>query len=405
MWTNFFEKSKNNDSIQPQSSEIDLSELSQAIMTEQLKNKVTELENKVAELAIELKKKNEPKIEEYKDVNVTIIEAKDVSLHIFKTLPEFTGERNQYATWRTMTKTAIKLLDNHKETMRYFEALMIIRNKITGTASTILNNYNTAFNFEAIIDRLDFTYADKRPIYILEQELQVLQQNKLSLDEFYDKVNEKLNCIVNKINMTYKEKHTAMAFIEGANEKALRTFITGLNNRRGEILYASNPSSLPEAYARLQTIMNDQARITFANRFNQRDNEKEKSYEMRNPQFKFKETSQRPYQSNQNVRSSPKFTQPEPMEVDKSSIYANVGGSSNKTKGQFNPANKREFTKNSQGSSQPYAKYQRINKMENETNYAKTIVEDHQPEDISDDDFEENSSTVSCSKSSIFLGE
>ena len=205
--------------------------------------------------------------------------------------------------------------------------------------------------------------------------------------------------------MTYKEKHTAMAFIEGANEKALRTFITGLNNRRGEILYASNPSSLPEAYARLQTIMNDQARITFANRFNQRDNEKEKSYEMRNPQFKFKETSQRPYQSNQNVRSSPKFTQPEPMEVDKSSIYANVGGSSNKIKGQFNPANKREFTKNSQGSSQPYAKYQRINKMENETNYAKTIVEDHQPEDISDDDFEENSSTVSCSKSSIFLGE
>lgn len=405
MWTNFLEKNKNNDSIQPQSSEIDLSELSQAIMTEQLENKITELENKVAELAIELKKKNEPKIEEYKDVNVTITEANDVSLHIFKTLPEFTGERNQYATWRTMTKTAIKLLDNHKETMRYFEALMIIRNKITGAASTILNNYNTAFNFEAIIDRLDFTYADKRPIYILEQELQVLQQNKLSLDEFYDKVNEKLNCIVNKINMTYKEKHTAMAFIEGANEKALRTFITGLNNRRGEILYASNPSSLPEAYARLQTIMNDQARITFANRFNQRDNEKEKSYEMRNPQFKFKETSQRPSQSNQNIRSSPKFTQPEPMEVDKSSIYANVGGNSNKTKGQFNPANKREFTKNSQGSSQPYAKYQRINKMENETNYAKTIVEDHQPEDISDDDFEENSSTVSCSKSSIFLGE
>lgn len=338
-------------------------------------------------------------------MNVTIIEAKDVSLHIFKTLPEFTGERDQYATWRTMTKTAIKLLENHKETMRYFEALMIIRNKIIGAASTILNNYNTAFNFEAIIDRLDFTYADKRPLYILEQDLLVLQQNKLNLDEFYDKVNEKLNCIVNKINMTYKEKHTAMAFIEGANEKALRTFITGLNNRRGEILYASNPSSLPEAYARLQTIINDQARITFANRFNQRDNEKEKGYEMRNPQFKFKETLQRSSQSNQNVRSNPKFTAPEPMEIDKSSIHVNVGGNSNKSKGQFNPTIKRDFTKNSQGSNQPHFKYQRINKMENDTNYAKTIVEDNQPEEISDDDFEENSSTVSYSKSSIFLGE
>lgn len=253
-------------------------------------------------------------------MNVEITDAKDVSLHIFKSLPEFTGERSQYATWRTMTKTAMKLLENHKETMRYFEALMIIRNKVTGAASTTLNNYNTAFNFEAIIDRLDFTYADKRPLYILEQELQVLQQNKLTLDEFYDKVNEKLNCIVNKINMTYKEKHTAMAFIEEANKKALRTFITGLNNRRGEILYASNPSSLPEAYARLQTIINDQARITFANRFNQRDNEKEKGYEMRNPQFKFKDTLQHATQSSQNVRSSPKFAAPEPMEIDKSSM-------------------------------------------------------------------------------------
>lgn len=405
MWTHFFEKSKSTDSVRAQNSDINLSELHRIIMAEELETKVAELQKQIDKLTVDFNNKNEPKIEEYKDVNVTVTEAKDVSLHIFKTLPEFSGVRDQYATWRSVTKTAIKLLENHKETMQYFEALMIIRNKITGAASTILNNYNTAFNFEAIIDRLDFTYADKRPLYILEQELLVLQQNKLSLDEFYDKINEKLNCIVNKINMTHKEKHTAMAFIEGANEKALRTFITGLNNRRGEILYASNPSSLPEAYARLQTIINDQARITFANRFNQRDTEKEKSYEMRNPQFKLKQTSQHPSQNAQNVQPSFKYDQPEPMEVDRSSMHANVGGSSNKTKGQFNPAVKREFSKNSQGTSQPYAKYQRFNKMEKESKYAKTIVEDHQPDEISDDEFEENASTISCSKSSVFLGE
>lgn len=48
---------------------------------------------------------------------------------------------------------------------------MIIRNKVVGAAPNILNNYNTAFNFNAIMERLDFTNADKRPIYILEQEL------------------------------------------------------------------------------------------------------------------------------------------------------------------------------------------------------------------------------------------
>lgn len=201
-------------------------------------------------------------------MTVTVCDPNSVSLQIFKTLPEFNDEREKYATWRSTIHIAIKLLDNHRTSMKYFEALMIIRNKITGPASNVLNNFNTVFNFEAIIERLDFTYSDQRPLYILEQELMVLQQNKLTMDEFFNQINEKLNPIVNKVNMTYSEKDTAKALIEAANEKALRTFITGLNHRRGEILYASNPKSLPEAYARLQTIIYDQERIRFSNQFN-----------------------------------------------------------------------------------------------------------------------------------------
>lgn len=104
---------------------------------------------------------------------------------------------------------------------------MIIRTKITGPASNTLKSYNTPFDFDAIIEQLDFTYADKRPLYIIKQEMMVLQQNELSIDEFYDKVNEKLNNIINKINMTYKERIVAMAFNESTNEKALHTFIFG----------------------------------------------------------------------------------------------------------------------------------------------------------------------------------
>lgn len=127
-------------------------------------------------------------MEEYKEVSVNVTRAEDVSLTLYKTSPEFSGEREKYATWRSVTQTAMKLLENHQTTMKYFEALMIVRNKITG--ANILNSILNSYNFNAIIDRLDFTYADKRPLYILEQELLVLQQDKISLEKFFDEVNE-----------------------------------------------------------------------------------------------------------------------------------------------------------------------------------------------------------------------
>lgn len=113
----------------------------------------------------------QPTVEEYTDVSTPNVSVpRDISLDIYKTLAEFTGEREKYATWRSTASTAMRLLESYKTSTRYFEALMIVRNKITGAASNVLNNYNTAFNFDAIIDRLDFTYADKRPLHILEQE-------------------------------------------------------------------------------------------------------------------------------------------------------------------------------------------------------------------------------------------
>lgn len=99
----------------------------------------------------------------------------------------------------------------HMHETRYFEAINIVRNKITKSASESLTNYNTVFNFDAIISRLDFTYADKRPIYIIEQEMIVLKQRSLSIEDFYDSANKKLNALINKINMTHKERSVACA--------------------------------------------------------------------------------------------------------------------------------------------------------------------------------------------------
>lgn len=417
MWSRFLKEKNDFQEKKPESeSEFDLSDLEREITMATFEEQFNNLKCMVENLTLRLNQ-SEPQIVVHKDLEVTVTNAKDVSLDIFKTLPEFDGDRKKYATWRSTAHTAMKLLSNHTDSMRYYEALMIVRNKIVGAASNILNNYNTPFNFEAIVDRLDFTYADKRDLYVLEQELSILQQNKSSIDDYYDQINEKLNAIVNKINMTYKDKNTANAFIDDANTKALRTFITGLSHRKGELLYAANPKTLPEAYARLQMIINDQERINYANTYNFKRREREdqkyqgkhqefdqkyqvKHQNFRHPQFKWQpKNDQVELQNNNNDREpqNSKFMKRlEPMDIDKSSMNVNIdrAGSSKR----FNTF-KRDYSQ--QLSSQHKKKLQRINNVNADTNAdAKTIVEEELEDDDSEDD-EDDSKSVS----SIFLDE
>lgn len=304
------------------------------------------------------------KVEEYKEVQVVLGDLKDVSLEMFKSLPEFNGDRTRYTSWRNSAMNVMKIFKDNHDKPKYFEALNIVRNKVTGMASEALTNYNTVFNFDAIISRLDHTYADKRPTYIIEQELIVLQQKSLSIEEFYDEVNKKLNVLINKINMTHKSRGIAEAMVKDASEKALRTFVTGLTGNLGSILYASHPASLPDAYAKLQTIVNDQERIKFANQFNQNRMPKMEMNRI-NPNFKPK--FDKPYQPQQQPfvktfsgsfpgtfpSTFPKtFSKPEPMDIDKSSMHVNIGKSDKRPRsGEFS-------NRMSQG-----RKFQRINQI------------------------------------------
>lgn len=74
----------------------------------------------------------------------------------------------------------------------------IIRAKITGAASDILINNDTAMNIDAIIDRLDFSYADQRPLYVIEAEITTIRQGGKTLQEFYDAINQALNMVLRK---------------------------------------------------------------------------------------------------------------------------------------------------------------------------------------------------------------
>lgn len=327
-----------------------------------------------------------PKVEEYPEVRITVTNVKDISLDMFKSLPVFDGERDKYISWRTAAINAMCIFAGHMHEPKYFEALNIVRNKVTGSASEAITNYNTVFNFDAIISRLDFTYADKRPIYIIEQEMIVLQQKNLSIEDFYDCVNKKLNTLINKINMTHKERSVACAMVQDASEKALRTFVTGLKGDLGRILYASDPSNLPEAYAKVQTISNDQERIRFANQFN-RPQHVGNDVAKFNPNFKPKPKMpyQQPSSSQNNRYDSPmRNNKPEPMEVDRSSMNVNVGLQKRQSSGQHSFSHNRKF--------------QRVNQMENQ----KSDVEDP-PNNDEDDTTSEGLDESGDETSSVFL--
>lgn len=303
-------------------------------------------------------------VEEYKETRVVISDIKEISLDMFKSLPTFSGDREQYPSWRETAVNVMRVFRGFTTTPKYFEALNIVRAKITGAASKTLTNYNTVLNIDAILARLDFAYSDKRPIYIVEQEMIVLRQRKLSIEEFYDAVNIKLNALINKIKMSHTSKDAIEAMTTDASAKALRTFITGLNGGLGTSLYASNPQDLPDAYARLQTIMYDQQAMSYNNRFAQTQRNHGMGQHQLNPGFTYTQRTQGnndrhdanrinnnqpdmnrfprnnqpgPSRSAANSRNTfrprqefsnnwrNEMPKPEPMDIDKTSINVNVG--------------------------------------------------------------------------------
>jgi len=187
---------------------------------------------------------------------------------------------------------------------RFFSALSILRNKITGTANDALTHNGTVLNFDAIMARLDFVFSDKRPIHIIEQDLGVLSQGKLSIMEYYGLVNKNLTLLINKTIMTYgRNKPLTAEMNEKHKRTALRVFITGLNGHISDVIFSMNPPDLPNAMVIVQELESNNLRAQFANNFT---SSQRRSYESN--LFGYQNSNNRPKQSNHNkVRMSSKF--------------------------------------------------------------------------------------------------
>jgi len=99
-------------------------------------NELNPLRNEIVSLKAQLKQN----IKKVEDFQVEVIDPNikcETSFKIIKSVWEFKGEENKYVSWRESAEIAIGQYARSSE--RFFSALSILRNKITGTANDALH--------------------------------------------------------------------------------------------------------------------------------------------------------------------------------------------------------------------------------------------------------------------------
>lgn len=285
---------------------------------QQLTQKVTQLETKQTAL----ENANAVNVVQYTDIVPVYANGDAIQLDAIKVVPEFNGERKMYRSWRSQVSKLMDQIEAFKAHPKYAAALSIIRAKITGAASDILINNDTAHNIDAIIDRLDFSYSDQRPLYVIEAEMTNIKQGGKLLQEYYDNINQALNMVITKIAMTYKEAAEQRSLIAEAQGKATRTFVTGLNSSLiRSTLYGSMPKSLSQAFSVAQTIQYDNQHLQLEAKVPDQNRAARKPDDVRpnfNPNFRYQ--SQQPNQAPKPTNNVPQQyghkQGPTPMDID-----------------------------------------------------------------------------------------
>lgn len=212
-----------------------------------------------------------PVVEEHLPTTINSTIKCEASLDVVKSIPEFFGDKEKgydnYVSWRQAAHNAYKVYEGYEGSSKHYEAVTILRNKIRGPADATLTSFNTVLNFRAIIARLDFSYADKRPIHLVEQELGTLRQGNLSVQHYYDEIEKLLTLLTNKTTMSYDDPKVVNSLNEKYRADALRVFISGLKRSLSDTLFSARPKNLPSALALAEELEANRERYIFASNF------------------------------------------------------------------------------------------------------------------------------------------
>jgi len=243
---------------------------------------------------------------------------------IVRSIREFAGNQDEFNSWRKSVTRVLQIYEHLKGTPKYFAILSYIRHKIIGNADTALESYNTPLDWNAISRCLAMHYSDKRDIRTLENQMTMQRQGSKSIQEFYQSVYSYLTTILNKLSSIESTPQALALLTQTYREKALDTFIRGLNGDLPRLLGMKEPEDLPQALHLCLKLENQNYRSNITTKYNNYPPALPPRPKFRNNTF-YPQIAHMPnsnpgiYQRNFNQqRHRPPQSRPEPMDVDRS---------------------------------------------------------------------------------------
>lgn len=222
----------------------DLTALIARISTDVLRNQGPQVVQAILNPGIDLNDARDQVIDNGQRNNLTDL---DKIPDVVKCIKEFSGQPGEFSSWKKSVDRVLDIYEQIKGTPKYFGILSIIRNKITGNADIALESYNTPLNWTAISKCLVAHYGDKRDVSTLEHQMSTLVQGNKTVSEFYQDIYTHLSLILNKIGCLNTSNESLMLLTKSYREKALDTFVRGLNGDLPRLLGMKEPVDLPQA--------------------------------------------------------------------------------------------------------------------------------------------------------------
>lgn len=183
---------------------------------------------------------------------------------VVKCLKEFSGHPGEFNSWKKSVDRILNIYEHLKGSPKYYGILSVIRNKIIGNADMALESYNTPLDWPSIARCLTTHYADKRDLSTLEYQMTTIVQGNRSIQEYYQQVYTHLSLMLNKIGCMDMGNESLHMLTQSYRNKALDTFIRGLNGDLPKLLGIKEPADLPQALHLCLKLENQNLRTSHA---------------------------------------------------------------------------------------------------------------------------------------------
>nr|QHA33694.1 putative gag polyprotein [Chibugado virus] len=167
-----------------------------------------------------------------------------------KELAKFDGKPTELISWITDVEGIFDLYrDLPKKSVEYGILTRSIRRKIIGEASDVLNANNVFYDWETMKSTLLLYYKDKRDLKTLDFELTTIKKAPSeSLSSYFSRVNELLALIIVQVQTDESMVESSDSHIKYFREKALDSFIRGLEAPLSIMLKTAGVTTLSKAY-------------------------------------------------------------------------------------------------------------------------------------------------------------